>query len=190
MSTIQVNGFVAPSAFFRPALRTTLSASFYHSLRISHPTRQLVTSIIPGYGQFSVLMECEVDPAADHDVTLGLEWAAHIRDFVLGLGFRIDDKFDAWLFLSDSHHPLGFGPSLGSSSSASSSGVLPTVHSTPIPTLVESPSRPVMSGTPSGTATFASIPTLVDPSRSVMSATPSGSNHARIPTPPPLNYEL
>ncbi|KAJ7024245.1 hypothetical protein C8F04DRAFT_1192662 [Mycena alexandri] len=69
---------------------------------------KLVTSIIPRYGQLSVLMECEVDPLAAYDVVLGSEWASHIRDFVLGLGYRLDDNFDAWSFFSDVRHPLGF----------------------------------------------------------------------------------
>ncbi|KAJ7020599.1 hypothetical protein C8F04DRAFT_1274817 [Mycena alexandri] len=53
-------------------------------------------------------MECEVDPLAAYDVVLGSEWASHIRDFVLGLGYRLNDNFDAWSFFSDVRHPLGF----------------------------------------------------------------------------------
>ncbi|KAJ7020686.1 hypothetical protein C8F04DRAFT_1143581, partial [Mycena alexandri] len=135
MSSLQVNGTTVASVSFDPYLRTCFSPSFNSRLRKTHPTRQLVTSIIPGYGQHSVLMECEVDPDAPHDVILGLEWAAHIRDFVLEKGFRIDGHFDAWAFLSDPRHPLGFpsGPEV-----VPTDGLLSAVRphydvSTPIP---------------------------------------------------------
>ncbi|KAJ7719257.1 hypothetical protein B0H16DRAFT_1897211, partial [Mycena metata] len=107
MSLIQVNGHTASSASYHSSLRTTLSPSFYNSLRKDHPTRQLVTTVVPGFGPYCVVMECEVDAASEFDVVLGSEWAAYIRDFLQVSGYRLNRTFDAWIFLVDPHHPLG-----------------------------------------------------------------------------------
>ncbi|KAJ7036046.1 hypothetical protein C8F04DRAFT_1340485, partial [Mycena alexandri] len=106
MSLVQVNGRTASSASYHSSLRTTLSLSFYNSLRKDHPTCQLVTTAVPGFGPYCIAMECEVDAGSKFDVVLGSEWAAHIRDFLQASGYRLNRTFDAWLFLVDPHHPL------------------------------------------------------------------------------------
>ncbi|KAJ7725718.1 hypothetical protein B0H16DRAFT_1781750 [Mycena metata] len=123
MLSLQVNGSSVFSVFWHSGLRTTLSLALFNCLHISESTRQLVTSVVPGYGQHSVLMECEVNPHALYNVIVGSEWAGHLHDFVLNLGFRLDANFDTWSFLSDDRHPLGFTPPISPPSLISQSAL-------------------------------------------------------------------
>ncbi|KAJ7779027.1 hypothetical protein B0H16DRAFT_1500899 [Mycena metata] len=107
MSVVHVNGSRATTVSFHPSARTSLSSRFFETLAVTHPTRQLVTTLVPGFGQYSILLECVVDPAIAFDIILGAQWAVHIREYVLGLGYRLNDTFNAWSFVSDSLHPLG-----------------------------------------------------------------------------------
>jgi hypothetical protein len=39
------------------------------------------------------------------DVVLGLDWATHVRESLIGSGYHLDSTFDAWHFSSYPTHP-------------------------------------------------------------------------------------
>ncbi|KAJ7026065.1 hypothetical protein C8F04DRAFT_1268535 [Mycena alexandri] len=131
MSFLQVNGITASSASHHSSLRTSLSSSFLDRVRdgrLASTTRQLVTTFVPGFGPFGMVMDCETHSANEVDIILGFEWAAHIRDFLQASGYRLNRTFDAWTFLVDPSHPIGEFAVPLAPASLSYTGVPTTAH--------------------------------------------------------------
>ncbi|KAJ6537262.1 hypothetical protein DFH09DRAFT_1324366 [Mycena vulgaris] len=70
----------------------------------------LFTTVVAPYGPLSFLVDCDISASKlTSDVSLGLDWAAYLRDsLIAGLDLRLDSSFDAWTFFSHSSHPFSF----------------------------------------------------------------------------------
>ncbi|KAJ7467420.1 hypothetical protein B0H11DRAFT_2239421 [Mycena galericulata] len=88
--SLAVEGLPVTSVDFSGSLRTSVSASFYKTLRCE--TRKvLVTTVVPSYGSFSVFLDCLVVRDLNVDVLLGVDWA---------------HTFNAWDFFRLPNHPF------------------------------------------------------------------------------------
>ncbi|KAJ7436011.1 hypothetical protein B0H11DRAFT_2256658 [Mycena galericulata] len=103
--SLAVEGLPVTSVDFSGSLRTSVSASFYKTLRCE--TRKvLVTTVVPSYGSFSVFLDCLVVRDLNVDVLLGVDWAQYIQQTLGQEGYRIDSTFNAWDFFRLPNHPF------------------------------------------------------------------------------------
>jgi hypothetical protein len=98
MSTITINGIPATTLGYQAAARTQISSRFFSTLNNPNPSCLLLTSFVPGFPSCSTVLGCDVSSAAQHDVILGLDWAAHLRESFIALGYRLGDTFNSWSF--------------------------------------------------------------------------------------------
>jgi hypothetical protein len=105
--SIFVEGSQVLSVSFRPSNRSVLSMRFLDLLpETSRSKPLLVTTVAGQHHPISFPLSLEVSDLESTDLVLGLDWAAFLRDSLLGLGYRIDSSFDAWRFVSDPTHPI------------------------------------------------------------------------------------
>ncbi|KAJ7016395.1 hypothetical protein C8F04DRAFT_1407125 [Mycena alexandri] len=105
--SLAVEGVPVFSVAFCRQPRTLISSGLY--FRLNRPDGRssvLVTTNIPGFLIASTLIECQADVNLSHDVVLGLDWAAYVRESLLNARYPLGDTFDAWLFFSHPDHPI------------------------------------------------------------------------------------
>ncbi|KAJ7751375.1 hypothetical protein B0H16DRAFT_1548220 [Mycena metata] len=87
--------------------RTMISPGLhFHLNRPNGRSSVLVTTNVPGFLIASTFIECQVNPNLSHDIVLGLDWAAYVRESLLDTGYPLGDTFDAWAFFSRPDHPI------------------------------------------------------------------------------------
>ncbi|KAJ7037205.1 hypothetical protein C8F04DRAFT_1257131 [Mycena alexandri] len=105
--SLTVEGVPVSSVAFCRQLRTLISPGLYfHLNRPNGRSSVLVTTNVPGFLIASTFIECQVDPNLSHNIVLGLDWAAYVRESLLNTGYHLGDTFDAWSFFSRPDHPI------------------------------------------------------------------------------------
>jgi hypothetical protein len=94
------------SVSFAGTAVTVVSGAFARSIRLPRGNRVLLSTVIPSYGTFSTSIQVILDESAYLDVSLGLDWASHLRETLLFSGHRPGTSFNAWRSLTDPEHPL------------------------------------------------------------------------------------
>ncbi|KAJ6592033.1 hypothetical protein DFH09DRAFT_1273279 [Mycena vulgaris] len=98
--SLTVDGIAATTFTFASVPHTLLSPSFATRLGQPRSTGYLFTVTVGPSGAFSFPLHCSLGPQSTFDVVLGYDWAAFLRDSLLRSGFRLDSRFDAWMFFS------------------------------------------------------------------------------------------
>ncbi|KAJ7934430.1 hypothetical protein B0H13DRAFT_2305858 [Mycena leptocephala] len=104
--SIFVEGSQVLSVSFRPSNRSVLSMRFLDSLPATSRIKPLLVTTVGQHHPISFPLSFEVSGLSSTDLVLGLDWAAFLRDSLLGLGYCVDSSFDAWRFVSDPTHPI------------------------------------------------------------------------------------
>jgi len=105
--SLAVEGVPVSSVAFSRQPRTLISPGLY--FRLNRPNGRssvLVTTNVTGFLIASTFIECQVDPNLSHDIVLGLDWAAYVRESLLNSGYPLGDTFDAWSFFCRPDHPM------------------------------------------------------------------------------------
>ncbi|KAJ7808045.1 hypothetical protein B0H13DRAFT_2386020 [Mycena leptocephala] len=92
--SVFVEGLAASSVTYSfTSPRSVLSAHFYSCLPACRRTPQLITTATGAYHAISFLLAFTVSSHVMSDV--GLDWAAFLRNSLIGLGYCVDSTFDA-----------------------------------------------------------------------------------------------
>ncbi|KAJ7162713.1 hypothetical protein C8R43DRAFT_305953 [Mycena crocata] len=124
--SIHVDGVQALNVQYSGLPHTVLSGAFLLRLYSPDPSTVLLTTHVAPYGSFSVPVPYEVEYTDAFDVVLGLDWAAYLRESLLGIDLRLDHSFSAWDFLCDPARPLSMAHLLSAASLSSSSSQYPS----------------------------------------------------------------
>lgn len=108
MSTITINGLAATVLGYQVSARTLISSRFLGTLNNPNHSRLLITTSVPGFSSCSTVLACDISSAIESDVVLGLDWAAHLRDSFLALGYCLGDTFNSWTFFSAFTPPCSY----------------------------------------------------------------------------------
>jgi hypothetical protein len=105
--SIFVEGSQVLSVSFQLFKWSVLSVRF-DSLALNSWTNPLliITAAAGQHHSISFPPLVEVSNLSLTDLILGLDWAAFLRNSLLGLGYCIDSSFNAWRFVSDPTHPI------------------------------------------------------------------------------------
>lgn len=104
---VLLDGLQVPSVSFSLVPLSVLSSQFRNLLPSnSRAPSLLVTTLAGHHNAISFPIAFQTVENASTDVVLGLDWAALLRDSLLGLGYCLDSTFDAWRFASDPSHPI------------------------------------------------------------------------------------
>ncbi|KAJ7176045.1 hypothetical protein C8R43DRAFT_553310 [Mycena crocata] len=101
-----VEGIHVTAVSYTSNPRTLLSRRLFDSLQLPTGRPVLLTTAVPGYPSPSTSLRVSVSSNLSHDVVLGLDWASTLREFLIYLGHRLGQSFDAWQFFSSAAHPL------------------------------------------------------------------------------------
>ncbi|KAJ7920870.1 hypothetical protein B0H13DRAFT_1867163 [Mycena leptocephala] len=81
---------------FQRSPKSSLSSTFYQNLVGVRGNHLLFTTAIPSFSSYSNLVECNISHGLQTDVVLGLDWAVHTPESLIGSGYRLDSTFDPW----------------------------------------------------------------------------------------------
>ncbi|KAJ6570556.1 hypothetical protein DFH09DRAFT_1080113 [Mycena vulgaris] len=115
--SLSIEGISVPSVSFASISRTLLSAGLVSRLPPPRSNGYLITVFTGPYGAYSFPLHCSVVSSSSHDIVLGYDWAANLRDSMLYAGFRLDSQFNPWAFFFSHVRPptqSTAGPSPGS----------------------------------------------------------------------------
>ncbi|KAJ7873731.1 hypothetical protein B0H13DRAFT_2348888 [Mycena leptocephala] len=98
---ILLDGLQVPSVSFSSVPCSSLSSRFRTLLPSNaHISSLLVTTLAGHHNAISFPIAFQTADNASTDVILGPDWAAFLRDSLLGLGYRVDSTFSAWRFFT------------------------------------------------------------------------------------------
>ncbi|KAJ7828400.1 hypothetical protein B0H13DRAFT_2289997 [Mycena leptocephala] len=106
---VLVEGLPVTAVTLTSSRHSVLPSLFRTQLRPG--SSDFLVTTVSGHHRISFPIAFTISTSSSSHVELGLDWAALLRDSLIGLGHRVDSSFDAARFLSDpiysnSHFPL------------------------------------------------------------------------------------
>jgi hypothetical protein len=86
--SIHIEGSLVSSVTFSGAPHTVVSDSYARSLRLPRSRPLLLTTVIPSYGPLSTAIEVDFSKNTAHDISLGYDWASHLRESLIFSGYH------------------------------------------------------------------------------------------------------
>ncbi|KAJ7676613.1 hypothetical protein DFH06DRAFT_1428225 [Mycena polygramma] len=123
--SVYLDGNLFPSVDFSDNATTVVSRPVARNLRIPLDKRLLLTTVVPGHPPFSTLVTVKFSKNPSADITLGSEWAGHLRESLILSGQAPGPGFVARQFLFPSIPNLAAGPSVQPSLHPVSANVSP-----------------------------------------------------------------